>query len=138
LMRDSASYPKYSKKTDLQQFPFVHVQPFLDLLPDSQKQIIATLATVGSELNDSGIMTARNGLLHAKQRIPTVAEVEDALRKSRTALDRLESIGCVRSTYNVSSSLINAWGGATIVLRPMVRLLASRPLLPMSGRRCRS
>src|SRR5699024_9524420 len=92
--RDSSQYPNFSPKTSLQQFPFLHVHPYLDLLPDSQVKILETLAMVGSELKNSGIMTARNGLLHAKQRIPTIAEVDEALGKARSALDRLESIGC--------------------------------------------
>ncbi|MFF2244343.1 hypothetical protein ACFVTM_09210 [Arthrobacter sp. NPDC058130] len=115
-LRDQASYPKYSRKTELQQFPFRHLHPFLDLLPESQVRLVKTLADVGSELKNSGIMTARNGLLHAKQRIPTVGEVEEALRKARAALDHLESIGCVRGTFSISSSQVNAWGGATTTL----------------------
>ncbi|THG30117.1 hypothetical protein [Naasia lichenicola] len=116
LLRVSTASPKWAEKTSLQRFPFRHLHPFLDLLPLSQSAIIETLAEVGSDLNDSGIMTARNGLLHAKQRIPTVGEVEEAMRKARTALDRLESIGCVRNTFAVTSTQINAWGGATTVL----------------------
>jgi hypothetical protein len=114
--RDENSYPKYSKKTDLQQFPFLHLHPFLDLLPESQVRLVEALAEVGSGLNDSGIMSARNGLHHAKQRVPTVGEVESALRKARVALDQLESIGCVRGTFAISSSQINAWGAATTTM----------------------
>ena len=115
-LRQQSAFPKFASRTDLQQFPFRHVHPFLDLLADSQVKMIQSLAQVGSELNDSGILTARNGLLHAKQRVPTVGEVEEALRKARGALDRLESIGCVRSTFAVTSSVTNAWGGSTTVL----------------------
>lgn len=115
-LRDASGYPKFTTKTPLQQFPFNHVHPFLDLLPDSQVKLVEALGKVGSELNDSGIMTARNGLLHAKLRIPTVSEVEEALRKARAALDRLESIGCVRGTFSITSVQVNAWGGATTTL----------------------
>jgi hypothetical protein len=115
-LRDETTYPKYSRKTDLQQFPFLHRHPFLDLLPESQVRLVSALADVGSGLNDSGIMSARNGLHHAKQRIPTVGEVEGALRKARIALDQLESIGCVRGTFSISSSQVNAWGGATTTM----------------------
>ncbi|MBO0898133.1 hypothetical protein [Arthrobacter sunyaminii] len=114
--RDAGVHPKFTTKTSLQQFPFRHIHPFLDLLPDSQVKLVEALGKVGSELNDSGIMTARNGLLHAKLRIPTVSEVEEALRKARAALDRLESIGCVRGTFSITSVQVNAWGGATTTL----------------------
>lgn len=114
--RDPSGYPKFAPKTDLQKFPFLHVHPFLDLTPESQVNLLSTLGGIASDLNNSGIMSARNGLLHAKQRIPTVGELEEALQKSRVALDRLEGIGCVRSTFAISSSLMNAWGGATTTL----------------------
>jgi hypothetical protein len=114
--RPTSDYPKYADKTNLQQFPFRHLHPFLDLLPSSQLRLIQTLAHVSAQLNQSGIMTARNGLLHSKQRVPTVSEVEEALRKAREALDELESIGCVRGTYTLSSTQVNAWGGATSTL----------------------
>lgn len=114
--RDVSQFPKFSPKTTLQQFPFLHMHPYLDLLPASQIRVLETLAKVGSELKNSGIMPARNGLLHAKQRIPTIAEVDEALGKARTALDQLESVGCARGTYSTSSTQINAWGGATTTL----------------------
>ncbi|MDE8669556.1 hypothetical protein PY310_13315 [Pseudarthrobacter sp. H3Y2-7] len=114
--RDSDGFPQFAKLTSLQQFPFAHVHPFLDLLPESQVKLKDALAEIGSELKNSGIMTARNGLHHAKTRVPTVAEVEEALQKARAALDRLESVGCVRGTYSIASTHINAWGGATTTL----------------------
>jgi len=115
-LRDENKFPKFSAKTPLQQFPFRHTHPFLDLVAESQFELIRVLAEVGSGLNDSGIMTARNGLLHSKQRVPTIAEVTQALEKSRRALDQLESIGCVRSTFATTSSLMNAWGRVTTTL----------------------
>lgn len=115
-LRDVEKYPKYATKTPLQHFPFKHVHPFLDLQAESQVKLIEAFSKLASELNDSGIMTARNGLLHAKLRIPTISEVEEALRKSREALDRLESIGCVRGTFSITSVQVNAWGGATTTL----------------------
>lgn len=123
-LRIKSGYPKFAEQTNLQQFPFKHVHPFLDLLPDSQVRLKEALAGIGSELKNSGIMSARNGLLHAKQRIPTVAEVEEALRKARTALDRLESIGCVRGTFSIASTHVNAWGGATTTLRSQGRSIS--------------
>lgn len=114
--RDQEEFPKFSNLTSLQQFPFQHIHPFLDLLPESQVKLKEALAEIGSELKNSGIMTARNGLHHAKTRVPTVAEVEEALQKARAALDRLESVGCVRGTYSIASTHINAWGGATTTL----------------------
>jgi len=124
FQRDTAAWPKFSSKTDLQRFPWAHTRPYLDLTAESQKRIAETLAKVGAELNDSGIMTARNGLLHAKQRIPTVGEVEEALRKARAALDALEAIGCVRSTYSMNSTVVNAWGGATTVMESNGRTIS--------------
>lgn len=115
--RPEPSIPKFARKTDLQQFPFRHTFPFLDLQAESQLNLVEKLKLVGTELNDSGIMTARNGLLHAKQRIPTVGEVTEALRKARNALDVLEGIGCVRSSFAFASAQVNSWGRATTTMR---------------------
>lgn len=114
--RNAASYPEFARRTDLQRFPFRHTHPFLDLTAESQVTLIDSLARVSSDLNDSGIMTARNGLLHAKQRIPTVAEVKDALRRARGALDLLETMGCVRSTFSLLTRQTTAWGASTTTL----------------------
>ncbi|MFJ6077102.1 hypothetical protein ACIQC0_02205 [Pseudarthrobacter sp. NPDC092419] len=116
-VRSEVDFPKFFDKTQLQKFPFKHVTPFLDLTTDSQARMIEALHKVGAELKDSGIMTARNGLLHAKNRVPTTGEVEEALRKARAALDVLESVGCVRAKYSVSSTAVNAWGGSTTTMQ---------------------
>ena len=116
FLRSKHELPKFSTKTNLQRFPFKHRHPFLDLTAESQRKLIDKLNLVGRSLQDSGILAARNGLLHAKQRVPTVGELNEALRKAREALDELESIGCVRSTFAVTSSQVNAWGGSTTTL----------------------
>lgn len=132
-LRSEADFPKFFDKTELQKFPFRHFMPFLDLTSDSQARLIRSLHQVGSELKDSGIMTARNGLLHAKSRVPTTGEVEEALRKARAALDVLESVGCVRGKYSVAMTLVNAWGGATTTMQAKGGRSVFRRLRPMSG-----
>ncbi|TCU46899.1 hypothetical protein [Curtobacterium sp. PhB146] len=118
MVRLESELPKFVRKTDLQRFPFRHVVPFLDLLDSSQHALPQTLRAVGQQLNNSGIMTARNGLAHAKsQRTPTIVEVNDALSKARSALRLLEEIGCVRNTYQAVSTSIDAWGRATTLMR---------------------
>ncbi|WP_157987523.1 hypothetical protein [Jiangella endophytica] len=116
-VRDRAERPKFSDKTSLQKFPFQHTKPFLDLLAESQVQLIEVLSEVAGDLNASGIMTARNGLLHAKTRVPTIGEVTELLARARKALDSLEKIGCVRSTFSMASSSVDRWGHATTTLR---------------------
>lgn len=78
-LRPKTQWPQFQPKTDLQKFPFEHTRPFLDLMPDAQVRIIDTLSAVASGLGDSGIMKARNGLLHASQDVPTVAELTESL-----------------------------------------------------------
>lgn len=114
--RPASTTPKFVAKTQLQQFPFNHLVPFLDLTAESQVRLVESLAAVASDLNDSGIMTARNGLLHAKKETPSLAEVRAALDRSRRALDRLEQIGAVRTTFRVTASAVNSWGRWTIVM----------------------
>ncbi|MHA7284477.1 hypothetical protein [Arthrobacter sp. TMS2-4] len=114
--RTESSFPKFHDKTQLQKFPFSHFVPFLDLTAESQVKFIQVLGQVSSDLNDSGIMTARNGLLHAKQETPSLDELREALDRSRRALDRLEQIGGVRTTYLMAKSQTNAWGRSNITM----------------------
>ncbi|QZQ54970.1 hypothetical protein KZI27_17130 [Curtobacterium sp. TC1] len=118
FLRDEQELPKFARRTDLQRFPFRHTIPFLDLTDSSQHTLPQTLHAVGQQLSNSGIMTARNGLAHAKsQRTPSVLEVNDALSKARSALRLLEEIGCVRNTYQAVSTSIDAWGRASTLMR---------------------
>lgn len=117
LLRDKRNFPRFTTKTDLQKFPFVHVVPFVDLTQASQHRIIETLRSVARVLGESGIMTARNGLLHAAQETPSVSDLQDSLTQSRRALDQLESIGCVRTTYALDNTSRDAWGHDTVTLR---------------------
>ncbi|MDU0325585.1 hypothetical protein RWH43_02330 [Microbacterium sp. KSW2-21] len=117
-VRQLSDIPRFADQTDLQRFPFRHTAPFLDLLPASQHTLPRVIAEAGSMLNDSGIMTARNGLLHAKsKRTPTISEVNGALSMARSALRLLEEIGCVRNTFETVSVVIDAWGRSTTLLR---------------------
>lgn len=116
--RSQEAFPRYNDQTDLQKFPFVHTVPFLDLLASCQHALPETLRTVGKQLNESGIMTARNGLFHAKsKRTPSIAEVNESLSQARSALRLLEESGCVRNTFEVVSSNTDAWGRSITLMR---------------------
>jgi len=117
--RRESDFPRFVTQTDLELFPFVHTIPFLDLTPASQVRIVTGLRQVSSELNDSGIMTARNGLLHAKleKRTPTTKEVDASLTKARAALYVLEEIGCVRTTFELQRIESDQWGRARTVMK---------------------
>jgi hypothetical protein len=111
--RSEDEKPLYVGRTKLQVFPFNHTVPFLDLTPESQVKLVEVFAQVGADLNDSGIMTARNGLLHAKQKVPSLSELTMALQKARAALSQLESIGGARSTFELGQSTMDRWGNST-------------------------
>jgi hypothetical protein len=111
--RSEDEKPLYVGRTELQVFPFNHTIPFLDLTPESQVKLMEVFAQVGADLNDSGIMTARNGLLHAKQKVPSLSELTMALQKARAALSQLESIGGARSTFELGQSTMDRWGNST-------------------------
>lgn len=119
FLRQSDDYPRFVKQTDLQRFPFNHTVPYLDLTASSQVMLRKTLRDVSTRLNDSGILSARNGLLHAegKMRTPTTAEVNSALDRAREVLRSLEEIGCVRATFEVVSSETDQWGRSSTLLR---------------------
>ncbi len=119
FLRDTEDFPRFVKQTDLQRFPFAHTIPYLDLTAASQVNLRSTLRDVSTKLNDSGILRARNGLLHAEgeQRTPTAREVNAALDEARTVLRSLEEIGCVRATFEVVSSETDRWGRQSTLLR---------------------
>ncbi|WP_146086888.1 MULTISPECIES: hypothetical protein [unclassified Rathayibacter] len=117
FLRPTNQWPSFEPITDLQKFPFQHIRPFLDLMPHAQLQMIETLQAVAKGLGNSGIMKARNGLLHASQDVPTVGELTESLTGARIALDQLEAIGCVRSTFETVSSHTNAWGRSTATMK---------------------
>ena len=119
FLRQPDDYPRFVKQTDLQRFPFTHTIPYLDLTASSQVTLRETLREVSTRLNDSGILSARNGLLHAdgKKRTPTTTEVNSALDRAREVLRSLEEIGCVRATFEVVSSETDQWGRGSTLLR---------------------
>lgn len=116
-VRSAEQFPKYAHKTRLQGFPFEHTIPFLDLTAESQLSIVTVLKEVSSDLNDSGIMTVRNDLLHANREQPAPKSLIDSLNDSRQALEKLEGIGCVRSTYRLVSHEVDSWGRANTRLQ---------------------
>ncbi|MFB8891846.1 hypothetical protein [Microbacterium plantarum] len=119
FIRDKEDYPRFVKQTDLQRFPFSHKIPYLDLTAASQVSLRTTLRDVSTRLNDAGILSARNGLLHAegKRRTPTREEVNSALDRAREVLRSLEQIGCVRVTFEVVASETDQWGRSSTLLR---------------------
>lgn len=119
FVRQADEYPRFVKQTDLQRFPFEHTVPYLDLTASSQVTLRRTLRDVSTRLNDSGILSARNGLLHAegKKETPTTSQVNSALDRAREVLRSLEEIGCVRATFEVVSSETDQWGRTSTLLR---------------------
>lgn len=115
--RPTSEYPKYAGKTDLQRFPFVHNRPFLDLTAESQVAVVNALQAAVVALDTSGIMTARNGLLHAGREVPKPQDLADALEVARRGLQEIENLGFSRSTFQSLSTEIDAWGRGTTVLR---------------------
>lgn len=116
-LRPDGTYPKFWAKTSLQGFPFKHTYPFLDLTAEAQKRIAETLADVSGGLTKSGIMPVRNALMHANREHPRPQQLIDSLEAARRALEKLEGIGCVRSTYSVTTREHDPWSRATTRLR---------------------
>jgi hypothetical protein len=117
--RPETAYPKFYSKTALQGFPFKHVHPYLDLTAEAQVKIAETLSDAARTLSGSGIMPVRNGLLHANRDTPKPQQLIESLDTSRQALEKLEGIGCVRSTYSVVRSETDSWSRGTTHLRSL-------------------
>jgi hypothetical protein len=118
-LRSRDSYPRFAGKTDLQDFPFLHTVPFLDLAPSAQMLLLEAVEATAVELNDSSIMTWRNSLLHASRTPMRPADLSVALEATAATLRHLEDVGLVPMTFVSDELRADRWGRATSVLRAL-------------------
>lgn len=115
-LRAEGLRPTFADKTPLQGFPFDHSRPFLDLTPNSQVRLLSCLRDAAAQLSASGIIAARNGLLHANRSPVDPQTLAETLNAARSVVRRLEDDGCVRMTFTLSATSIDEWDRATAVM----------------------
>lgn len=117
LGRPGEQQPEFAGRTALEQFPFAHTTPFLDLSGQSQKDVLATLEAVSDELVTSRVHEVRNENLHHRQGENSYKKLFNALTLTASAIRRLEEAGFIRTLYSRDRLEGDRWGRTTHYLR---------------------
>jgi hypothetical protein len=115
-IRATDAYPRFADRTDIQRFPFKHVFPFLDLLPDAQASIIKGAESVAKIFRGGDVHSIRNKLSHFQRTPVEISDLETALAAARSAVERLETLGFCRSTFEFKQELRDQWGRSALYL----------------------
>ena len=127
--RPTAEYPEFAGNTDIQDFPFVHKAPFLDLTPDSQARIIATFREASRALIEAKVPNLRNDQLHYRSTQSDVSELDRALGVIERVVSDLQYNGFVRVLFYPERHEVDNWGRATFHFKDRTgrRIAISRP-----------
>jgi hypothetical protein len=114
--RAPEEFPFFASAEHMFDFPFVHTALILDLDSGCAERIIATLRTAASELERGSVAEQRNKFSHARDDIPSPAEIGEACDAIRKAIDLLVREGLVPTVYVLSSNSTDAFGRSLIEL----------------------
>ena len=117
FLRPEQELPEFVQHTSLQQFPFLHRMPFLDLLPQSRKRVLDALRNASRLLVDARVSEVRNEQLHFRRSLADLEKLNKVLMATRTAIQTLEESGFTRMPYTRVSMQRDAWGRLTYVLQ---------------------
>jgi hypothetical protein len=109
-LRSDSDKPRFASSTTMQQFPFAHTVPVLDLDATSQQNIIDMLTDATSKLQGSEIAAARNSFLHAGRETASPQTIVTALSSVQAVLTGLESAGLVPKPFRYVRSDGDRWG----------------------------
>lgn len=115
-VRSRDTIPRFAANTDMQEFPFKHTIPFLDLTADARGEVVALLLEATSQLGASKIAEHRNNLLHANRAPSESAVLVEALSVVNSVMVRLEYAGLAPRVYGLSDTAFDRWGRGQIVL----------------------
>lgn len=115
-IRRATDHPRFSSRTRMQAFPFVHTVPFLDLDAESRIEIKALLLETTSRLAGSEIAKTRNAILHANREPVHSSVIADALDEVARALSRLENGGLAPKFFTFTRLEGDEWGRSAAVL----------------------
>ncbi|PTU58169.1 hypothetical protein DBB34_00455 [Sphaerisporangium cinnabarinum] len=114
--RSTGQFPRFAGRTTMQEFPFFHKRPFLDLDEESRINIRALLIETTSRIASSQVAEARNSLLHANREPLDPVVIADALDDTHKALKRLEGAGLYPKPYAFDRFESELWGRGVAVL----------------------
>ncbi|MEN7502113.1 hypothetical protein AADW15_05730 [Saccharothrix sp. CCNWLY140-2] len=101
--RQLEQYPRWATSQRLQNFPFKHTIPFLDLAGEAQELILDRLRQASKMLVSADPSELRSGLLHPRLSRTDLDRLRSGIEQIRDSLALLEADGFVRITYTLSS-----------------------------------
>ncbi|SES27239.1 hypothetical protein [Actinokineospora terrae] len=128
-LRPKDSIPDYVRRTSIQEFPFGHVHPFLDLDGRAQKTIIDGLQKVRHTMESNNVASSRNDLSHFRRSSVDMTKLVDSLEAMNQAVGLLDSLGFVRLPFIHEQTKSDEWGRRTVILKSPTgqRVSFSRP-----------
>ncbi|MFF2052648.1 hypothetical protein ACFVU2_13685 [Leifsonia sp. NPDC058194] len=117
FLRPEADWPTYSRHTGLQDFPFTHTVPFLDLSVRAQDEVVATLKDLSARLVNAQVSDVRNSYLHFRRSNAELDQMVAALEATSHAVEELERTGLARMLYRQVNMKMDEWGRSTTTLR---------------------
>jgi hypothetical protein len=85
--------PNFFNHSDVQQFPLQHTALFLDLRPESQRQLVDSLRSVSLSLTRTDVCERRNSLGHPRESFPTNEKLVECVQAIRNAVGFLSAAG---------------------------------------------
>jgi hypothetical protein len=115
-VRSDSKIPEWFKLQELQRFPFIHTIPFLDLLPDSQVDILRTLDHITNRLVGAEVSDARNEWLHSRRERVETERLRSSLDAVRDAVETIQDKGLSRQIFRRVRTQRDEAARATAVL----------------------
>jgi hypothetical protein len=115
-LRPESRIPNWFRSQELQRFPFIHTVPFLDMLPESQADILRSLEHISSRLVGAEVSEARNEWLHSRRQRLETERLRASLDAIRDAVETLQDKGFSRQIFRRVKTQRDEASRATIVL----------------------
>jgi hypothetical protein len=116
-LRPQNDIPSWSYRQELQAFPFSHIVPFLDLMPESRELIIKQLREVSRRLVSADVNEARNDWSHARRSPVDIDRLRASLEAVREAVLLIQDGGYCRQVYRRVRSESDEASRTTIVVK---------------------
>ncbi len=116
LKRPREQFPPWTEVQDLQQFPFDHAIPFLDLILECRTFITRFLRDINRALVSSEISDARNEWLHGRKTAADLDRLRLGLDKVAEAVRYIEDSGFSRQRYSWVKDDSDDQGRQTVIL----------------------
>jgi hypothetical protein len=113
--RLKSQLPEWASVQDLEKFPFMHLVPFLDLLPECIINVKRTLEGITSQLGAADISDTRAEWLHDRRSAANLDRLREALESIGGAVRTIEENGFARQLYVRVKDDLDGDGRRTVV-----------------------